>query len=207
MFLSFRSRRVLKCDGPGHQPEGYRGHILAAIRVVGMVSLMRTGIALGSNVGDRLAHLRKGFQRISTLHTGDESPLVSSIFETSPIDCAPGTNAYLNAAVEIQFDRPPIDLLDALLGIERDMGRPSKRRRNAPRTIDLDILYVGNLILNNAEVIIPHPRLSQRRFVLAPLAEIASELIVPGQTRTIRALLGSLSDAERVVRIDSKLED
>jgi 2-amino-4-hydroxy-6-hydroxymethyldihydropteridine diphosphokinase len=168
---------------------------------------MRTGIALGSNVGNRLSHLREGFRRIRDLHTAANPPLVSSIFETSPIDCAPGTNAYLNAAVEIQFDRPPTVLLDALLGIEREMGRPSKRPRNAPRTIDLDILYVGNLILNNAEIIIPHPRLSQRRFVLTPLSEIAPELIIPGQTRTIRALLGCLIDDERVMRIDSKLED
>src|SRR5260370_34449231 len=105
-------------------------------------------------------------------------PLVSSFFETSTIDCQPGTNSYLNAAVEIQFDRPPIALLDALLRIEREMGRPSKRPRNAPRTIDLDVLYVGNLILNNPEIIIPHPRLPQRRFVLAPLSVIAPKLVL-----------------------------
>jgi 2-amino-4-hydroxy-6-hydroxymethyldihydropteridine diphosphokinase len=168
---------------------------------------MRTGIGLGSNVGDRLAYLREGFHRIRSLHTAAEPPLVSSIFETSPIDCAPGTNAYLNATVEIQFDRPPIVLLDALLRIEREMGRPSKRPRNAPRMIDLDVLYVGNLILNNSEIIIPHPRLPQRRFVLAPLSEIAPDLIVPGQTKTIRALLEDLTDTERVVRTESELED
>jgi 2-amino-4-hydroxy-6-hydroxymethyldihydropteridine diphosphokinase len=167
---------------------------------------MRTGIGLGSNVGDRLAHLREGFRRIKSLHIGSEPPLVSSVFETNPIDCAPGTNPYLNAAVEIRFNRPPIVLLDALLGIEREMGRPSKRPRNAPRTIDLDVLYVGNLILNNPEVIIPHPRLSQRRFVLAPLSEIAPELVLPGQTKTIRALLENLSNNERVVRTEAHLE-
>jgi len=133
--------------------------------------------------------------------------LVSSIFETSPIDCAPGTNPYLNAAVEIQFGRHPIVLLDALLGIEREMGRPSKRPRNAPRTIDLDVLYVGNLILNNPEIIIPHPLLPQRRFVLDPLSQIAPELILPGQTMTIRALLENLTDNERVVRTEAQLED
>ena len=168
---------------------------------------MRTGIGLGSNVGDRLAYLREGFRRIRSLHTGSEPPLVSSIFETSPIDCAPGTNPYLNAAVEIQFSRHPIVLLDALLGIEREMGRPSKRPRNAPRTIDLDVLYVGNLILNNPEIIIPHPRLPQRRFVLAPLSQIAPELVLPGQTKTIRALLENLTDNERVVCTEAQLED
>jgi 2-amino-4-hydroxy-6-hydroxymethyldihydropteridine diphosphokinase len=168
---------------------------------------MHTGIGLGSNVGDRLAHLQEGFRRIRTLHPGSKAPLVSSIFETSPIDCAPGTNPYLNAVVEIQFGRPPIVLLDSLLGIEREMGRPSKRPRNAPRTIDLDVLYVGNLILNNPEIIIPHPRLAQRRFVLAPLSQIAPELVLPGQTKTIRALLENLTDNERVVRTEAQLED
>ena len=168
---------------------------------------MRTGIGLGSNVGDRLAYLREGFRRIRSLHTGSKPPLVSSIFETSPIDCAPGTKRYLNAAVEIQFGRHPIVLLDALLGIEREMGRPSKRPRNAPRTIDLDVLYVGNLILNNPEIIIPHPLLPQRRFVLDPLSQIAPELILPGQTMTIRALLENLTDNERVVRTEAQLED
>jgi 2-amino-4-hydroxy-6-hydroxymethyldihydropteridine diphosphokinase len=168
---------------------------------------MRTGIGLGSNVGDRLSYLREGLRRIRSLHTEVRPPLVSSIFETSPIDSAPGTNAYLNAVVEIEFDRPPIVLLDTLLRIEKEMGRPSKRPRNAPRTIDLDVLYVGNLILNNPEIIIPHPRLSQRRFVLTPLSEIAPDLVLPGQTKTIRALLENLTDNERVVRIESALEE
>jgi 2-amino-4-hydroxy-6-hydroxymethyldihydropteridine diphosphokinase len=168
---------------------------------------MRTGIGLGSNVGDRLSYLREGLRRIRSLHTEVRPPLVSSIFETSPIDSAPGTNAYLNAAVEIEFDRPPIVLLDTLLRIEKEMGRPSKRPRNAPRTIDLDVLYVGNLILNNPEIIIPHPRLSQRRFVLTPLSEIAPDRVLPGQTKTIRALLQNLTDNERVVRIESALEE
>jgi 2-amino-4-hydroxy-6-hydroxymethyldihydropteridine diphosphokinase len=168
---------------------------------------MRTGIGLGSNVGDRLAHLREAFRRIRRLHTGSEPPLVSSIFETSPIDCAPGTDPYLNAAVEIRFNRPPTVLHDALLHIEREMGRPSKRPRNAPRTIDLDVLYFGNLILNNPEIIIPHPRLAERRFVLAPLSEIAPELVLPGQTKTIRTLLEDLSDNERVVRTEAQMED
>src|SRR5262249_59430512 len=102
---------------------------------------------------------------------------------------------------EIEFAGPAITLLDGLLRIERDLGRPSKRPRNAPRIIDLDVLYVGNLTLNNPEIIIPHPRLVQRRFVLAPLAEIAPDLILPGHSRSISTLLGKLNDEEEVRRL------
>jgi 2-amino-4-hydroxy-6-hydroxymethyldihydropteridine diphosphokinase len=167
---------------------------------------MRSGIGLGSNVGDRLAHLREAFRRIRELHTGVEAPLVSRVFETSPIDSLPGTREYLNAVVEIQCDQTPIGLLDALLRIEREMGRPVERVRNAPRSIDLDLLYVGNLILNNPQITIPHPRLAQRRFVLAPLAEIAPDLILPGESKAIRVLLEELTDKARAAPLEPTLE-
>ena len=170
------------------------------------LTLMRCGIGLGSNLGDRLANLRDAFRRVCALNDRGPDLLVSSIFETSPIDCEPGTAHYLNAVIELNFCGPPVALLDQLLAIEKQMGRPSKRPRNAPRSIDLDVLYVGNRVLNNPEIIIPHPRLSQRRFVLLPLSEIAPDLILAGQTATVRSLLNELQDPGTVTRIDDQLE-
>ncbi len=162
---------------------------------------MRCGIALGSNIENRLANLRDGGQRACLLHESGPAIRVSSIYETTPVACEPGTMPYLNAVLEINFTGPPVALLDRLLEIEKSMGRPSKRPRNSPRTIDLDILYAGNLVLNNPEIIIPHPRLRQRRFVLAPLAEIAVDLVLPGQMHSVGRLLAELDDPGEVSRL------
>jgi 2-amino-4-hydroxy-6-hydroxymethyldihydropteridine diphosphokinase len=166
---------------------------------------MRSGIALGSNLGDRLGHLREGFRRLLKLSDPSGPVRTSTIFDTNPVDSPPDAPAYLNAVVEIEFAGPAITLLDSLLQIERDMGRPSKRPRNAPRIIDLDVLYVGNLTLNNPEIIIPHPRLVHRRFVLAPLAEIAPDLILPGHSQSVQELLNQLEDQSSVQRIAERL--
>jgi 2-amino-4-hydroxy-6-hydroxymethyldihydropteridine diphosphokinase len=166
---------------------------------------MRSGIALGSNLGDRLGHLREGFRRFLKLSDPSGPVRTSAIFDTSPVDSPPDAPTYLNAVVEIEFAGPAITLLDSLLQIERDMGRPSKRPRNAPRIIDLDVLYVGNLTLNNPEIIIPHPRLVHRRFVLAPLAEIAPDLILPGHSQSVQELLNQLEDQSSVQRIAERL--
>jgi 2-amino-4-hydroxy-6-hydroxymethyldihydropteridine diphosphokinase len=107
--------------------------------------------------------------------------------------------------MEFEYEKPAIALLDSLLKIERGLGRPSKRPRNAPRTIDLDLLYVGNLTLNSPEIVIPHPRISHRRFVLEPLAEIAPELVLPGQTVSIRDLWIRLKSEEEVTKIPEEL--
>ena len=141
---------------------------------------MRSGIALGSNVGDRLANLRAAYRNVANLSSDPAAVRCSSIYETSPVDSPPGVSSYLNAVMEIEYDRPAIALLDSLLQIERALGRPSKRPRNAPRSIDLDLLYVGNSTLNSPEIIIPHPRITQRRFVLEPLAEVVPDLVLPG---------------------------
>jgi 2-amino-4-hydroxy-6-hydroxymethyldihydropteridine diphosphokinase len=168
---------------------------------------MRSGIALGSNVGDRLRNLREAFARVLVLNESHAKVLFSSIYETSPIASEPGTRSYLNAVMEIDFRGTPTILLERILEIERLMGRPSRRPRNAPRLIDLDILYVGDLVLNSPKITIPHPRLSERRFVLTPLAEVAPDLLLPGQSVSVEKLLARLADPGTVVRIPSTLED
>ena len=159
---------------------------------------MRAGLALGSNLGDRLAQLRLARQRLLGLPGVSAPVLGSRIYETEPVGSGPEAGPYLNAVLEVEYDGQLIALLDSLQRIEADFARPSKRPRNAPRTLDLDILYVGNLILSNDEFVIPHPRLHLRRFVLTPLADIRPDLILPGQHHTIAELLAGLHDPARV---------
>src|ERR1700722_13857943 len=166
---------------------------------------MRAGIALGSNIGDRLANLRAAYGEVVNLSSDPTRIRSSSIYETSPVDSPPGVGSYLNAVMEIEYEKPAIALLDALLKIERGLGRPSKRPRNAPRIIDLDLLYAGNLTLNSPEIVIPHPRIIHRRFVLEPLADIAPELVLAVQTVSIRDLLMRLKTEEEVTRLPEEL--
>ena len=159
---------------------------------------MRAGIALGSNLGDRLQNLRTGRDAVMKL-AGVDGPILSSrIYETEPVGTGEDAGAFLNAVIEVQYAGHPMTLLDHLQEIEAEHGRPSKRPRNAPRPLDLDILYVGNLTLMNDEIVIPHPRMHLRRFVLAPLNDIRPDLVLPGQHQTIAELLSALSDPAAV---------
>lgn len=159
---------------------------------------MRAGLALGSNLGNRAARLRAARAAVFDLHGVNEPFLSSRIYETEPVGTGPDASPFLNAVIEVSYDGAPLDLLAALQSIERRMGRPSKRPRNAPRSIDLDILYCGDLVVAEGGIEIPHPRLHLRRFVLAPLADIRPDLILPGQTSPVAALLASLHDPAAV---------
>ena len=159
---------------------------------------MKTGIALGSNLGDRLANLRTGRDALLRLPGVTGEARFSRVYETEPVGSGPDSGAFLNAVVEVEYEGQAMTLLDGLQTIEAAMGRPSKRPRNAPRTLDLDILYVGNIALSNDEIAIPHPRLHQRRFVLTPLHDIRPELLLPGQQKTVAELLAALTDPAAV---------
>jgi 2-amino-4-hydroxy-6-hydroxymethyldihydropteridine diphosphokinase len=162
---------------------------------------MRTAVALGSNLGDRLENLRAARRRIFDL-TGVQPPVLSSaIYETDPVDCEPGAQKFLNAVLEFDYESDPLSLLENLANIESALGRPRTHARNVSRIIDLDLLYVGDLRIEDQELQLPHPRIHLRKFVLQPLANIRPELILPGQTKTVRELLAQLDDSCNVVRL------
>ncbi len=149
------------------------------------------GIALGSNTGDRLAHLRAA---VAALREVDPLLEVSPVYETAPVDCPDGSGAFLNGVAILTWTDTPEALLHFLRAIECRLGRPFERARNVPRTIDLDILYAGDAILTGGELLIPHPRLHQRRFVLQPLRDLRPDLVLPGFSQTIRSLLAAVRD-------------
>lgn len=158
---------------------------------------MHAGIALGSNIEPRLHHLQSARQQILKLHEGPDDALSSKVYETAPVDCPEGSASFLNAVLEIQTSRMPEELLDRLQDIEIRLGRPAAHPRNAPRTVDLDLLYCDNLTLNRPNLTLPHPRLSHRQFVLEPLADIRPELILPGESQTVLQRLQNLKIKEK----------
>ncbi len=154
-------------------------------------------ISLGGNLGDRLARLEDALALLPA--AGIVVARVSSAWETDPVD-APGPQAFLNATAQVETALPPERALAALLEIERALGRV-RGARNAPRTVDLDLLLLGDARVEGPVVTLPHPRLEERRFVLAPLAEIAPELVLPGSGRTVAEALASLPDVPRALRV------
>jgi 2-amino-4-hydroxy-6-hydroxymethyldihydropteridine diphosphokinase len=148
-------------------------------------------IALGSNSGDRLAHLRTAADGLRRLDARAE---FSPVYETAPVDCPEGSGAFLNAAAVIHWAGTPSELYAELRALERAAGRPDERARNAPRPLDLDLLAAGSVISSDPRLILPHPRLHERRFVLFPLSALRPALIPPGQSRTITQMLATLPD-------------
>jgi len=160
---------------------------------------MRIGVALGSNLGDRLANLRRARKAVVDLGANSASVLVSRVYETEPVGCEPGADKFLNAVLEIEYDGDPTDLLQKLIRIEESLGRDRNHARNVSRKIDIDLLYAGELSVENERLQLPHPRLHLRKFVLQPLADIRPNLIFPNQTKSIRELLAQIEDSTKVI--------
>ena len=141
---------------------------------------MRAGIALGSNLDDRLANLCAARDEIIELPGVEEPFLFSAIYETEPVGCERGASAFLNAVMEIGYEMNAENLLRELAVIENALGRKRSGERNLSRTIDLDLLYLGEIEMSMPEIELPHPRIAGRRFVLEPLSEIRPDLKLPG---------------------------
>jgi 2-amino-4-hydroxy-6-hydroxymethyldihydropteridine diphosphokinase len=151
-------------------------------------------IALGSNVGDRAGNLARAIEAMNA--AGLRVRRQSSLYATEPVG-GPPQGWFLNAVVEAETDWMPLRLLHALQRIERGLGR-RRSVSSGPRTLDLDVLFYGSSIIHSRELDVPHPRLAQRRFVLAPLAELAPTLSHPVFHRTIAELLAENADGGQV---------
>ena len=160
---------------------------------------MRTAVALGSNLGDRLENLRAARRAILGLSNVKPPILSSAIYETDPVDCEPGANKFLNAVIEFDYDRDPPSLLEELIRIEKALGRKRDHPKNVSRTIDIDILYYDQRIIEDEGLQLPHPRMHLRKFVLQPLADIRPGLIMPGQTQTVDELAAKVKNSGEVV--------
>jgi 2-amino-4-hydroxy-6-hydroxymethyldihydropteridine diphosphokinase len=148
---------------------------------------MRAARGLGSNVGDRAAPLARA---VDSLRDRVRVLAVSASHETEPVG-GPPQGRYLNAAVVVDTDLAPDALLALARGLEDDAGR-DRGERWGPRTLDVDVLLVGDREIRDADLVVPHPRMKERRFVLAPLAEIAPDWVVPGDGRRVEDLLADL---------------
>ncbi len=149
-------------------------------------------VALGSNLGDSKATVHSAMDRLQAL---SDSPLLrSSLLKTAPVDCPPGSPDFVNAVVGLspRKDETPESLLDKLLEIEPEYGPRPRVAVNAPRHLDLDLIAFGSETRDTADLKLPHPRAHLREFVLRPLADIAPELILPGQSKTVAQLLSDL---------------
>jgi 2-amino-4-hydroxy-6-hydroxymethyldihydropteridine diphosphokinase len=156
----------------------------------------RVGIALGSNLGDRSANLQAARDRLREIATPGEPFLCASIYQTEPLLCPPGSPIFHNSVVEISWEGDPFALLELTQSIEKHLGRAGSPERNAPRLIDVDLLYFGDQTIDTEALVLPHPRLGERRFVLQPLAEIRPGLVLPGHHHSIAQLLDLLASDE-----------
>lgn len=159
-------------------------------------------IALGANLGEPTRNIRRAIERLAQWSA---RPLrISSLWRSTPVDCPPGSPPFINAVVAFTPlpQETPESLLAKLKALEREFGRPPRRGLNEPRPLDLDLIAFGNETRCGPDLTLPHPRAHCRRFVLQPLSEIAPDLVLPGQTRTVAELLATLQTDEQLERLE-----
>jgi len=152
-------------------------------------------IGIGSNVGDREANCRKAFELLAE---AGRVVSISSLYRTEPVGFHEQED-FINAVAAVETDRTPADLLQVCRSIEDRLGR-TRGLHWGPRTADLDILLYGSRVVSEPGLAIPHPRMALRKFVLAPLAEIAPDAVNPQLQRTAAQLLDELNDRHSVVK-------
>jgi 2-amino-4-hydroxy-6-hydroxymethyldihydropteridine diphosphokinase len=155
-------------------------------------------LSLGSNLDDRAANLNIAITGLAALGRVEA---VSSLYETEPVGFA-AQPWFLNCAVKLSTEKMPKQLLSRVLDLERQMGR-RRLEKKGPRIIDIDILLFGNSLIDTKELVVPHPAMHQRRFVLEPLIEIAPEVRHPVFKRTIRELRDALPPGQPVRRVEN----
>ena len=146
-------------------------------------------LSLGSNLGDRLTTLRAAVRTLtehSEVHVALTSD-VASLYETSPVGCPADQPPYLNSVLRVRTSLAAIDFLAAVLSIETSLGRV-REERWGPRVIDIDLLFLGDTVIDSPTLTLPHPRLHERRFVLEPLSELAADMIHPRSGVSIGAV-------------------
>lgn len=165
------------------------------------LSAVTAYVALGSNLGNPAVNILAAMDELDRLAVAPSQR--SSLWRSTPVDCPPGSPGFVNAVVGLapQPDESPESLLDKLLALERQFGARARAVLNAPRHLDLDLISFGQERRNDDRLVLPHPRARGRRFVLAPLAEIAPDLVLPGETLTIAELLAGLATSEIVERV------
>jgi 2-amino-4-hydroxy-6-hydroxymethyldihydropteridine diphosphokinase len=161
---------------------------------------MEAGISLGSNLGDRLANLARARDLIAAI-PGARVVAASRVWETEPVDVLPRhrDKPFLNAVLVVESGLTPQALAAEMGRIESEMGRVRTADRNAPRVVDLDLLYAGRLRVDGPGLTVPHPRWSSRRFVVQPLCDVRPDLVLPGASGPVREALLALPDSPKVV--------
>lgn len=158
-------------------------------------------IALGSNLGDSRLILSRAMEQLQNL--SDRPMSKSGLYESTPVDCPPGSPSFVNAVVGLipRAGETPETLLQKLQQLEKEFGRQPKKVFNEPRPLDLDLIAFGSEYRATTELTLPHPRAHLRRFVLEPLSEIAPDLRLRGQGKTVRTLLSELTSDEDVRKL------
>jgi 2-amino-4-hydroxy-6-hydroxymethyldihydropteridine diphosphokinase len=160
--------------------------------------MKRVYLSLGSNLGDRAAHLQRALGELAA--SGIEVTRISPFYRTEPVDYRPQP-WFLNAVAEVRTELLPLRLLGTLQRIESKMGR-RRTMPKGPRTIDLDILFYDNAVVRAPALTIPHPRMEARKFVLVPLGELVPDFHHPVTRKTVREMLSETRDRSQILRCE-----